>query len=404
LKPLREHQIAGADWLLKNPHGYLADAPRVGKTRTLLSAFQRSGGKDGLIVVPAMVRSHWQHEAALMGIQDTVDIVSYDAVVRGFQPTYFPDALILDEAHFLKNPSSKRTKMIFGKKGFHKMTLTVWPASGTPIPKNPAEIYPLLAALHPEILRSGGWTTLEKFTEFFCTGYYMMIRNRRVYKITGGKNLDILRGILAPIMLRRTLEDLGGDVPTLDFQQLELNNEAVDGKLVAALAQGSDANAATARRLLGEFKAPMVADMIINQFETSNEKIAVFAYHRSVLDILRNRLREKAIAYSYIDGDTNMRLRDIETESFQSGHTRIFIGQSKACEVGIRLDAANTACIVEPSWTATDNVQLANRIVDAHRPGRHCVVQMVSLGGTVDDAIVAQNIRETAMAAELFGL
>ena len=154
---LRQHQIEGAQWLLAHPHGYLADAPRVGKTRTLLAAFQQSGSESGLIVVPAMVKSHWIKEARLMGIPDEhIDIVSYDKIVRdNYDPTY-SDILILDEAHFLKNVSSKRTKKIFGRGGLARIIPVVWPASGTPIPKNPSEIFSdALGALSGRAARGG---------------------------------------------------------------------------------------------------------------------------------------------------------------------------------------------------------------------------------------------------------
>lgn len=408
---LRLHQLEGVRWLLAHPHGYLADAPRVGKTRTLLAAFKQSGSESGLIVVPAMVKSHWKREAEVLGIPDShIDIVSYDRVARGDYDGSYSDILILDEAHFLKNPKAKRTKAILGKNGLARQILVVWPASGTPIPKNPSEIYPLLATLFPDVLRSRGYTTMQKFIDHFCSGYLQRVpfHNRPVFKITGGKNLEELKEMLAPIMLRRTLSDLHADVPTLDFQQLELtSSDPLAGYTSVDATPDNRAldSQARARRIVGELKAPMVADVVIDQIQDQKQrKIAVFAYHRSVLDILKARFIEAGLEVAYIDGDTTFRQRDIEQDQFQRGRPTIFLGQSKACEVGIRLDSADSAIIVEPSWTAMDNVQLANRIVDADRPGRHCVVQMVSLGGTIDDAVVAQNRRETEQAAQLFGV
>lgn len=422
---LYQHQLDGAQWLLKNPKGYLAHRPGLGKTRTLIQGAYLAGVERPLIVCPAIVRSHWQREITEMGGWNGLPahIKSYDEIMRGGNALMVKllrdekvDALILDEAHYLKHASASRTTQILGRAGYARYLDIVWPASGTPLPRNPAEIYTILASLFPAVLVARGIRTYDQFVDRYCVVRTTFARGQMREKIVGNKQetLAELTAMLAEIMDVKTLDDVGLDVPRIQWQITRLNGGdpyfgPSDENLIAIpLGRGdtleeiaADPHVARMRRRLGELKVGPVSEMLTSQLAASEEKVAVFAHHRSVLAGLRAQLMPFGVAY--IDGDTGPVARDAERERFiNDPKCRVFLGQNQACSTGMDgLQAVtNRAILVEPAWTADVNDQLGHRVARMGSTFGRAIVQMIALAGTLDEAIVAQNKRETEMVAE----
>lgn len=418
---LRAHQLEGAAWLASRRRAYLADAPRVGKTHTVLGALKLLPATGpALVICPAIVQTHWSRAAAEMGVD--IRVASYDAIMRGgheLMKRMILDVgvtrLILDEAHYLGSIDAKRTIQILGRNGYARRMETVWALSGTPIPKRPSQMWATLSTLFPEVMLDRGMKTMDDFRNAFEIFLPRWARGMMRLKAIGTKNEKILREILATVMLRRTLADLGGDVPSLDWHVVTVDGEQTDIGCTVDLASmmadrtsdgtlegiANDPQVARMRRRLGELKAEPVAAMIGDELRADpHKKLVVFAHHRDVLHTLRDALEEFLPAY--IDGTTDLYDRDRMITSFQNQpECRVFVGQNIACCTGIRLDAADTIIMVEPDWTAVVNEQLGNRVIDPERPERKCVVQMIALGGTLDEGIVRQNRRETLMVAEI---
>lgn len=145
------------------------------------------------------------------------------------------NALICDEAHYLKNAQAVRTIAILGdttrqgnKGGIqaqHKWFLT-----GSPVLNNPIELYPLLSALDP----LGRLIPQVRDYDTFCNHY--CIRKETPWGVTykGGKNLAELRTRLrsgdSPLMLRRTKNDVLQDLPEKRHQLLPLEDHVVAGQ------------------------------------------------------------------------------------------------------------------------------------------------------------------------------
>lgn len=427
MSPLFAHQESGAQYLAERAHGYLADQPGLGKTRTLIRALQLVGARRPLIICPAIARTHWRHEAIEMVEERTPDYVafprvrSYDEIVRGgetLRAALLPDhdALILDEVHMLRTPSAQRTKLILGKGGYARLIPRVWAASGTPMWKTPDNLWTILSTLWPHVVAAHGCMTAKQWLEKFCK--YRMVNiggGRYVPKIYAINNPAELTDLLRSTMLRRTLEDVGLDVPEIFWQPWEIDatiseelreaeTEVCDLEYLAARYEvflpRETAATATMRRLVGEAKAPAIAAQIADQLDGSNEKLVVFAHHRRVLGEIALRLQRFGVAY--VDGDTSQAARDEAIRAFQTGNARVFVGQTIACHTAITLTAANRVILVEPDWTANVNYQAAKRVARIGQTAGHCIAQMVSLAGTLDTAIVRQNLREVSMEREVF--
>lgn len=429
---LYDHQIAGAEWLAGRTHGYLGDRPGLGKTRTLASTLKRLAGTRAMVVCPAFVRDHWISELRHILGPDLAEVggavhprvFSYDELVRKGQDfkrqmlqVHGVNTLILDEAHFLKHPTAQRTQLLLGANGYAPCMERVYPASGTPVPRDPSEFGTILFAVFPDALRKFGFRNLTAYRHHFCL-------TRRIHpkhapwgidKVIGVKNADEFQQLLNEVMLRRTLDDVGLDVPRLFWQSLNLTTKdvgAADDTFLAMVQErlrtgqslseiAEDPHVARYRRHVGEIKAPLVANLVTDDLLNGGEKIVLFAHHRSVLSFLNAKLYSFGVAY--VDGDTPRAKREQERERFMTDpECRVWIGQNIACQTGIDLYAAQRGILVEPDFAAYVNDQLGHRIARIGSTADRCVMQMAALAGTIDQAIVAQNVLEAKMAAAMF--
>ncbi len=106
----------------------------------------------------------------------------------------------------------------------------------------------------------------------------------------------------------------------------------------------------------------------------------------------------ESFGVAYVDGDTCQAFRDERIDAFQMDpRTRVFLGQDTCCQEGITLTAARRVILVEPEWTAMKNYQLGKRVARIGQTAERCIGQLITLAGTLDEAIVAQNLRETRM-------
>jgi SWI/SNF-related matrix-associated actin-dependent regulator 1 of chromatin subfamily A len=427
------HQREGATWLAGRKRALLTDDCGLGKTGTALETARLLGNPQMLVISPAIVRSHWLREASRVGYPlNRIEVISYDEAVRGGRERLKDllrggrvGYLWLDEFHYCKHHTSLRSQIVLGKNAaalaYQRFVPTVHGGSGTPMPRNPLELWTIVASMFPAVAVKHGISTTEQWTEHFCVT--RPVRTRGVWrdKVVGAKNVETLRAILAEISLRRTAGDVGLDVPQLDFQVLPVDVKAdaqlgmdqvlaeklwLDAQFTGDLeAIAKDPHVARMRRRLGELKVGPVLEMVRDALEQSDEKLVLYAQHTNVLHALRDELKEYKPAF--IDGSVGPKARDTEKDRFvMDPECRVFIGQNQACQTGLDglHKVARRAVLVEPDWAPDVNYQLGKRIA---RIGsverRHCIAQMVTLANTLDEAIVAQNVRETRMVNEVMG-
>lgn len=409
------HQDSGAAWLAARSAAILGDTPGLGKTRTVLEAIRRLGGKKTLVLAPAIAVTHWLREADALGMDRPV-VMSYDKAIRGHTNGVSYDALVSDESHMLKHATSKRTKLVFGKGGLTDNAAFFYAASGTPVPRHPGELWPMLYAVFPHVLLEHGIKNITQFKERFLVIRRIFATYGYREKVVALKNVDEFKVLLSKIMLRRTLADLDFEVPevvwseqVIDAQGMRVGSHDLPLRVQQAIARGEplepylqDEHVARYRRNVGLAKAPAVITKLKSELEEGSDKVLVFAHHTDVLHMLRDGLAEFGVAF--VDGSVTGSRRDSEIDRFQSDvNTRVFVGQNKACSLSATLTAAQRAVLVEPDWAADVNYQLGQRMARIGSKFQACFGQMVSLAGTIDEAVVRQNVRETKMAQQMFG-
>jgi SWI/SNF-related matrix-associated actin-dependent regulator 1 of chromatin subfamily A len=414
---LRPYQEAGAAFLAERKSALLADSPRVGKTLQAIEACRQVDAQHVLVVCPASAVEHWKREFARVYEPFILAVISYNKIAS--EADSLPDVLILDEAHYLKNKKAKRTQAVFGKRcqgdGLVSRAERVFLLTGTPMPKDPSELWPALRALAPELIHSKDGKPFN-FHQF-VTRYCKTRHNGFGIEIVGAKNHDKFVEVLKPFMLRRTLADVAPEMPPLLFDTLPVNARFPIVGLskeieIAAKAFEKDGleglakiagHIATLRRLTGMAKVPAVVEWVSDYVAGGGGKLVLFAHHRDVLHALEEGCTDIGLFPTYVDGSTGARVRQDEIDTFQNEPTvKVFIGQMQAAGTAIRLDAADEALFVEWSYVPSDNYQPACRILDVNKKAP-CIARFVTIPGSIDERIAEVAARRTADVEKILG-
>jgi len=415
---LKPYQREAARWLSEHSRGYLADPPGLGKTREAIAGAVRAGASRVLVISPAVAQTHWRREFDLVMPyhEGVIKVASYqkfalNAETRSEMALFDPQAVVLDEAHMLKHRDSKRTIEVLLRN--HLLDAPyVWPLSGTPMPRNPYELYPIVRALWPgEMMRDLRIVSHDQWRERYT--YYKW--NRYGAKVYAARNVDELRRFLRDKMLRRTEAEVLPELPPIRWTTYPLTLD--DAALSVARVWEADltprereellspdiqprGKVAEVRHALGRLKVNPTLELIGRELDDSpGEKRIVFAYHCDVLRDLRAGFAPWGVAY--IDGSTPLAEREAAERAFREDpKVRVFVGQNEAAGLSLTLTAASRVDLVEPDWRTDFNVQDGKR---AHRIGqtRSVLVRMLSIADSLDEALVAQHHRETKMRAEV---
>ncbi len=441
------YQLDGAAFLAARKGALLADEPRVGKTWPAIVASDYVCAENVLWITKGSARADhrraWQKVQVLnrpvTSIYSGADrlpdygvtIISYDLATGAFYEALRKrrlDAIVLDEAHRVKSLDARRTQRILGKKaqlmgGLAERAEYGWALTGTPFPNHYAEIYPVARALFPEALRTPkGIMNYHQFENRFC----VLRDNGFGLKIVGNKNAAELHDRLAPYMLRRKFTEVWPDAsqPVVDRIFLEAQSAlddltADERKLIteefAPLLRKAEGDAERTdailreiekrigprlQRLTGEAKALPLAEWVIDHIESGGGKVVLFAWHRSVIDLL-----EKALAKFrpiVIDGRTTGRQKDEYQQAFMNDPTRmVAIGQIVAAGEAIDLSAADTLIFAEASWSAGDNDQAWRRIVNVNKRSA-LLVLFATLADSIDEDVQRAHERKLQDAAKVY--
>ena len=418
----------------------------LGKSAQAITAADLIGAERVLVICPAVARINWMREfekfstrerrisiltrppkrSAAPTAENTIDVCSYDfatAHAKSLNGSWH--VLILDEAHYLKNPEAKRTQAVLTKLA-HQAD-SVWALTGTPAPNNASELWPLLFTCSVTDL------SLPKFISRYCVS----VRRDNRDMIVGNQNVAELRQILSPFMMRRTKTEVLPDLPPIHFGDFVVEPGEVDLELhfadrdavkelhivrreleqQAALVQatggmteynkrlgaleGLVSSVSTLRRYMGVQKAIPLADLVISELEAGTyNKLVIFCMHRVVIEELRTRLRKYNPVTLY--GGTPPATRQANIDKFQKDkRCKVFIGQVQAAGTAINLTAAHHVLFAEYDWVPANNAQAAMR---CHRIGQTqpVFVRFAVAAGVIDEVVLKVVRRKTKELASIF--
>lgn len=436
------YQIEGAKFLTNRRAKILGDEMGLGKSAQAITAADDSGAKRILIICPAVARENWKrefekfsswgrnlqviHKGSDVPLHGDSLVYSYDLAARHLERLAEQkfDVLILDEAHFLKNPLAIRTKAILGRTGLVRNCDKVWALTGTPMPNHPGELWPLLYTFGATKKPYDDF--VERYCEVITTGYG---NGREYQKIVGMKeeNASELQWLLSRVMLRRKKKEVLKDLPEVfvnsftvergkvpltadmsaqlqeELASLELELANVSPAHAMSILEARAQSVSTLRRYIGLQKVEPAIELVISEIGTAYTKLVVFCVHRDVANALESAFKKAGLWPAVITGDTPGSNRHKEVDRFQRDkRCQVFIGNIGAAGTAITLTASSEVLFVEEEWTPAANEQALAR---CHRIGqtRNVNVRVLAVADSIDERITAVLRRKNSDIKALFG-
>jgi superfamily II DNA or RNA helicase len=440
---LRPYQHAGFGWLAtlyeNGLGGVLADDMGLGKTLQVLALIQHlretsPSDRPFLVVAPTSVVSTWLAEAArfaqglrvagvagaarrrggvtIAGLARGADVVvtSY-ALLRLEQPRYAEVSwagLVLDEAQNVKNHTSVgyRCARDLGA----PWTLAV---TGTPMENSLLELWALMSLVAPGLLP----LSPEEFDDV----YRLPVERAR-----DGARLAALRRRIAPLVLRRTKEQVAPELPDKTEQVLSVDldpghRRAYDALLarertkVLALVDDLPRNkfrilssltllrqAALDVGLVDPVRTAVPATkldvlmQLVDDIAAEGHRVLVFSQFTRFLRAARDRITAAGHDVCYLDGSTVR--RDHVVQQFRSGGAPVFLISLKAGGTGLTLTEADYCIVLDPWWNPATEAQAVDR---THRIGqtRPVMVYRLVATDTIEEKVMQLKAAKASLAA-----
>jgi SNF2 family DNA or RNA helicase len=417
---LRDYQLKGLTWLkFLNEFGFggiLADEMGLGKTIQTLALLQLLKEENfspypNLIISPTSVIRNWENEIKRftpelntivlhgLGRKDFYnDLDSYDLVLTTY-PLIRIDYLqlkktnwsyiILDEAQYIKNPSSSTTKAVKALNSRCRLCLT-----GTPTENRPLELWSILDFLIPSFLGSKE-SFSKKFEKKLVTGE------------ASEEILEILQAKVSPFILRRTKNVVEKELPPkiesnlpveMLTSQIEVYNQVSEELKYNLIQNLKNINVRrftvlsalmrlrqicnhprsmknfSDREDLESGKFNLFKSLLLEALD-NKRKILVFSQFIDMLKIMKGWLETKSIEHCYLDGSIKDR-QPIIDEFNEVQQKKVFLISLKAGGTGLNLISADTVILYDPWW----NPAVENQAIDrAHRIGQKKSVNVYRL-------------------------
>jgi SWI/SNF-related matrix-associated actin-dependent regulator 1 of chromatin subfamily A len=419
------HQVEGVAFLLGRRRAILADDMGLGKTRQAIVSLQHLAPNGPyLVVCPASVKRNWAREietvtpdaftlviegSAAVDLSATWVIVNYDILGRHrdtLEQVAWA-ALVFDEAHYLKNHTSARSKLardLTARASDRASAAAAHPLivqllTGTPLTSRPRDLFVLLQLVGHPLGRS-----FLAFAKRYCAAE----KGEYGWKTGGASNIDELAVQLHGVMLRRSKDDvlalppklrtwLPVDVPATTgaraikkvFALLTGNTDesmgavskATDprkrGRLLAFLVE--------ARQALAIAKTSATLDFVRGAME-QGQKVIVFSCFDDPIQKLAKELGPSAVV---LTGKTPGATRQKVVDLFQHEEdVRVLLANIIAGGTGLNLTAATQVVFNDLDWVPTNHWQAEDR---AYRIGQTRTVNVTYFvaQNTIDDFVHA---------------
>lgn len=383
---LRKYQELGVKYILHQKRVLLGDEMGLGKTVQAIAAMvslKNAGENSFAVVCPASVISNWCKEIErhsdlevkqIYGqnrIQDFeewienggVAVTTYETVtLLPLDSDFNFSMLVVDEAHYIKNPEAQRTKSVtcLSEKAERLLFMT-----GTALENNVEEMISLIEILQPETAKE-------------------------VSKYAFMASAENFREKAAPVYYRRKREDVLKELPKLiqseEWCRMTGYEEKVYEKAVL------EKNFALSRRvswnvdnLKESSKAARLME-IIDEATAENRKIIVFSFFIDTAEKVRSLLGDRCAGV--INGSVNPKKRQQIIDGFEKAPAgSVLVSQIRAGGTGLNIQAASVVIICEPQLVPSIESQAVSR---AYRMGqsRNVLVYRLLCENTVDERMM----------------
>lgn len=423
---LLPYQTRGAIFAACRGRVVLADDMGLGKTVQALAAAEmlrrRRGIARVLVVAPASVKYQWKTEIEkftdlpaqvidgllprrreLYASPKFFNLTSYELVLKDvrYMQEMAPDLIILDEAQRIRNWTTATARTIKQLKSRYAFVLT-----GTPLENKLEELFSVVEFIDGRRLGPAFRFLDEHKTE------------DEKGRLIGYRGLDRIHDQLAPVLLRRTRDEVLKDLPHRTDQILHV---ALTPQQAEPYWEQSDILAALMRKWerqgwLSEIDQKRVLCCLQNMRMLCNStflfdkqtnhspkleefreivrelaveegrKVVVFSEYERMTHLAGKELEKLGLGFVSLHGGVPSRDRGALMEKFRrDAECKVFLS-TDAGGVGLNLQAASAVINFEPPWNPA---RLEQRIGRVHRMGQARPVSVIHLltRGTIEERV-----------------
>ncbi|KAE9048957.1 Chromodomain-helicase-DNA-binding protein 1-like [Phytophthora rubi] len=475
---LHDYQLTGLRWLLrKHEQGLnpiLGDEMGLGKTLQVISfiaaleAQKKSQGNRRLVVAPLSVLPNWMEQfeqfapsistvmyigpakdreatqkviAASPQDQPLVVVTSYEMLL--FDHEFFSktewELMVMDEGHRLKNPKGQLHGIVSTRlRAKHMVILT-----GTPIQNDLEELFALLSVLNPSVFNDQGLFE-STFRDYFSAKTQRLDEDQRAKPKRLSKAEELMRRLLAPLLLLRTVQDVQGaftlpplsemvvHTPMSSMQRayykevIAKNGDVLNGAanthgnrvpLLNILPQlrkacnhpylfpGAEPEPFVEGSHLYENSGKLfVLHQILPRLKQEGHRVLLFSQSPPFLDIIQDFLTLESFAYERIDGSVRGKERWQCIERFRKDpETFVFLISTRAGGLGLNLQSADTVIFADSDYNPQTDLQAVAR---AYRLGQTKPIHVIKFlcANTVEESIYRRSLKKMRMADRIRNL
>lgn len=387
---LRGYQSFAARFALVQRKVLIGDEMGLGKTVEALAALAHlavHGRRWFLVICPAAVVSNWVREvdtrtglaahrvhghgrAGALGrwrAEGGVAVTTYTTLglvwedLTGFEV----DALVVDEAHYVKNPDADRSRRVaaLAARTEHVILMT-----GTPLENRVGEFAALVGYLRPDLLELRDSLAAD------------------------------FRQAVAPVYLRRSIEDVLTELPELvevdEWLELSPQDRTAYRR---AVAEGNFMAMRRAAFAAGPASAKLARLVeLVQEAEDNGRRLLIFSSFREVLDRVARAL--PGPVHGPLTGSVPAARRQAIVDEFSaSPGGAALVAQIQAGGVGLNIQAASVVVLCEPQVKPTTEWQAIGR---ARRMGQLETVQVHRL--LAEDSVDERLVQILSGKSEIF--
>ncbi len=436
---LRPYQITGYRWLCSLAHygmgGILADDMGLGKTLQTITYVLANPGTRTLIVCPTSLAYNWQDEFSKFAPQIATQIISGTPQERAdlmqqsadapVWITTYPlirkdvdlykaqifDACFIDEAQFIKNPTSLGAKAVKAVQAKYRFALT-----GTPIENTLSELWSIFDFVMP-----GFFGRYRQFEECY---------EKPILRDHDSVQMQKLRRKIRPFVLRRmkkeVLTELPDKIETRRMAEMGAKQRKIYESYLARIQMelaGDEENTPGGNRMQvlaaltrlrqicchpatfasnyhgGSGKLDLLMEQLPDILE-GGHSVIVFSQFTSMLSIIAHELKQRNIPFFYLAGSTSAQERKREVKEFNRGEVKVFLISLKAGGTGLNLTGADTVIHFDPWWNPAVEDQATDR---AYRIGQKKKVQVIKyvMKDSIEEKIYELQKRKKQLSDQL---
>ena len=384
---LRRYQQWGVKYALRQQRVLLGDEMGLGKTIQAIAtmvALRNTGATHFLVVCPASVLTNWCREVKKMSDlpvtklhgdnrdaavfawerKGGVGVTTYETTKHISLPRDLTlSLLVVDEAHYIKNPDAQRTKHVRILSRYAQRLLLM---TGTALENKVNEMIELIKMLQPEIAKE-------------------------VHDIGFLSYAPEFRKKIAPVYYRRKREDVLTELPELIENKEWCNMTPEEERIYEDHMLAG--NYAAARRVswsIPDVRRSTKANRLLELLEEAQEegrKVIVFSFFLDTISKVIELAGDRA--YGPINGSVPPKTRQEIIDEFDKAPAgSVLAAQILAGGTGLNIQSASVVIICEPQFKPSTENQAISR---AYRMGqtRNVLVYRLLCEESIDERITS---------------